>query len=238
MSRSSKRRGAARAASEARSQRSAQRAAGERSSSGLPKANEVLKAGFTLLEVMAAVALLAVLYTVLARVAIEGLRGEGESRRRLEAALLADARIAESFTAVSGGFVLPELGRKESAEGDFTLALDVAPFVPPAEWGLDEAAGNASVLFSSAPGIPGAQALRTVQLTVSWLEGAETRQISRTIYLLDFERISALATSAQQNNPQGSPGEAGAQPPQQDLQDQQGLQDLQDLENLPSEGNQ
>ena len=197
------------------------------------------KSGFTLLEVMAAVALLAILYTVLARVAIEGLRGENDSQRRLEAALLADARIAESFTALSSGFVLPDFGHKESAEGDFTLALDVTPFIPPAEWGLGESAGAAPGLFAPAPGGPGAQALRTVQLTVSWLEGAEKRQISRTIYLLDFNRVSAMAATAEQNNPEGSGNGAGAQTQQPtDEQNQQALQEMQELENMPSEGNQ
>ena len=221
--------GEKRAASEARSEPQASGGGGAGYAGAVPA-----KLGFTLLEVMAAVALLAILYTVLARVAIEGLRGESESQRRLEAALLADARIAESFTAVSGAFVLPEMGHTQTTEGDFTLALDVAPFIPPAEWGLDESAGNAPVLFAPAPGIPGAQALRTVTLTISWLEGAETRQITRTIFLLDFNRVSAMAATAEQNNPQG--GQAGAQTPQPtDAQDQQGLQDLRDLENVPSE---
>ena len=167
-------------------------AAGERSSRKPVR-------GFTLLEVMAAVALLAILYTVLARVAIEGLRGEGESKRRLEASLLADARIAESFTAFSGGFVMPELGHQETTEGDFTLALDVALFQPPVEWGFDETPGRPPpLLFASSPGVPGVQALRTVQLEVSWLEGAEKRQVSRTIYLIDFNRISQLAASTEQ----------------------------------------
>ncbi|MFB3118027.1 MAG: prepilin-type N-terminal cleavage/methylation domain-containing protein, partial [Myxococcota bacterium] len=46
--------------------------------------------GFTLIEVLGAVAILAILYTTLATVAIRGLRSEGESRRMLEASLLAD----------------------------------------------------------------------------------------------------------------------------------------------------
>lgn len=175
-------------------------------------------AGFTLLEVMAAVALLAILYTVLARVAIEGLRGEGESKRRLEAALLADARIAESFTAFSGGFVMPELGHQETTEGDYTLALDVALFQPPGEWGFDETPGRPPPLvFAASPGVPGAQALRTVQLEVSWLEGTEKRQVSRTIYVMDFNRITQLAASLEQTSsapaettPEAAPEAPGA----------------------------
>ena len=54
---------------------------------------EPARGGFTLIEVLAAVALLGILYAVLARVAIEGLRAEGDSERRLEASLLADERV-------------------------------------------------------------------------------------------------------------------------------------------------
>jgi prepilin-type N-terminal cleavage/methylation domain-containing protein len=187
--------GEKRAASGARSEPEASGGGG----AGYAGAVPARLAGFTLLEVMAAVALLAILYTVLARVAIEGLRGEGESKRRLEAALLADARIAESFTAFSGGFVMPELGHSELTEGEFTLALDVALFQPPVEWGFDEKSGGPPpLLFATSPGVPGVQALRTVQLQVSWLEGGEKRGVSRTIYLMDFNRISQLVASSQQ----------------------------------------
>jgi prepilin-type N-terminal cleavage/methylation domain-containing protein len=75
---------------------------------------------FTLLEVMAAVALLGILYTVLARVAIEGLRAEGESKRRLEASLLADARLEETFNTLEGSVAMPPVGHSEATEGDFT----------------------------------------------------------------------------------------------------------------------
>ena len=179
--------------------RSAQRAEGERSSSRWAESERSSRIpGFTLIEVLAAVALLAILYTVLARVAIEGLRAEGESKRRLEASLLADARIAESFTGLAGNVVMPELGQSETTEGDFTVALDVTLFQPPVEWGVDDLVGSKPLLFASMPGMPGALALRTVQLTVSWLEGVEERHVSRTIFLVDFNRVASLATASPQ----------------------------------------
>jgi hypothetical protein len=165
---------------------------------------------------MAAVALLGILYSVLARVAIEGLRAEGESQRRIEASLLADERLAGSVTGLEGGLVIPPLGHSETTEGDFTVGLDVALFEPPGEWGVSESTDNPPLLFASSPGVPGAQALRTVRLSVSWLEGAETRQVSRITYLIDFERLAALAGTLQPApDPAGKPaasdasGEAG-----------------------------
>jgi prepilin-type N-terminal cleavage/methylation domain-containing protein len=167
-----------------------------------------LRSGFTLLEVLAAVALLGILYTVLARVAIEALRAEGESQRRLEASLLADSKLDESFMASAGAVAIPELGHTETTEGDFTVSLDVALFQPPAEWDLSEPKGAPPLLFASSPGVPGAEALRTVQITVSWLEGAEERHVSRTLFLIDSERASSLVTTSSKSP--RSPGSAQA----------------------------
>lgn len=193
--------------------RSEQRAEGGRSS---PKPgqrseaqpSEVRRTGFTLLEVMAAVALLGILYTVLARVAIEGLRAEGESQRRLEASLLAEARLADVFTGPDGSYAFPQVGRSETTEGDFTLTFDVSPFQPPVGWDVTEPEGIAPQLFASSPGAPGAQGLRTVQLTISWLEGAQERHVSRTTYLLDFSTIAA--NPALSGKAPNLPGGAGA----------------------------
>ena len=162
---------------------------------------------FTLLEVMAAVALLGILYTVLARVAIEGLRAEGESKRRLEASLLADARMEATFNTLEGSVAMPPVGHSEVTEGDFTIALDVTMFQPPTEWGLADAEAPPPLLFGSAPGAPGALGLRTVELTVSWLEGAEARHVSRTMFLVDFQRVAAVAETTAQAPAQAPAGD-------------------------------
>ena len=60
-----------------------------------PRSGRRLQA-FTMLEVLAAVSVLAIVYLVLANVAIEGLRAEGESMRRLEASLIADELLSDS----------------------------------------------------------------------------------------------------------------------------------------------
>jgi prepilin-type N-terminal cleavage/methylation domain-containing protein len=167
-----------------------------------------LRPGFTLLEVLAAVALLGILYTVLARVAIEALRAEGESQRRLEASLLADSALDESFLGGVGSVTIPEIGHTEKAEGDFTISMDVALFQPPAEWNLTESKETPPLLFASSPGAPGAAALRSVQITVSWLEGAEERHVSRTLFLVDSERAASLVATAAKSP--RSPGSAQA----------------------------
>jgi prepilin-type N-terminal cleavage/methylation domain-containing protein len=159
------------------------------------------RGGFTLIEVLAAVALLGILYAVLARVAIEGLRAEGDSERRLEASLLADASVNNLM-----GAALPPVGHSESVDGDFSIALDVTDFQIPKQWGVGEAKEAKPLLLTSPPG-GGTPSLRTVQLTVSWIEGASERHVSRTTYLLDFQSVAQLAAAVP--NAQ-SPAAAGA----------------------------
>ena len=151
------------------------------------------RAGFTLIEVLAAVALLGILYAVLARVAIEGLRAEGDSKRRLEASLLADERVNDLV-----GAAVPLVGRSQTTEGDFTFTLDVTPFAFPPEWGVADS-DAATPLLLAADSKGGAQSLRTVQLTVAWLEGESERHVSRTLYLLDFQSLATLAAATAVN---------------------------------------
>ncbi len=151
--------------------------------------------GFTLLEVLAAVALLGILYSLLARVAIEGLRAEGDSKRRLEAALIAEERLGDLI-----GAPAPPVGHHQETQGDFTLDYDVTAFTRPPEWNSEERDAPAPILLATTPG-SGVQALRSIQITVSWLEGVSERHISRFTYLLDFQVVAALAGAAQTATP-------------------------------------
>jgi prepilin-type N-terminal cleavage/methylation domain-containing protein len=169
--------------------------------------------GFTLIEVLAAVALLGILYAVLARVAIEGLRAEGDSERRLEASLLADASVNDL-----NGAPLPPVGHSQKTDGDFAIALDVSAFKIPPQWGVGEEKGVQPMLLTSPPN-GGTPALRTVQVTVSWLEGASERHVSRTTYLLDFESVAQLAAALPSGESPAAPDAASkaAAPAEPDL---------------------
>ena len=94
--------------------------------------------GFTLLEVLAAVAILGIAYITLGSSGIQGLQHEGEARRRLEASLLADSVLFDIEDAIEWD-VAPSLGDEEREEGDFTIAVKVSPFsiVVPEESGRD-----------------------------------------------------------------------------------------------------
>ena len=83
--------------------------------------------GFTLLEVLAAVSLLIVLFIPLVRSAIDGLRSEGQSRRRMEASLLADNALAEIESGIAIGDV-PGVGEEITEEREFLIFTAVTSF--------------------------------------------------------------------------------------------------------------
>jgi len=144
------------------------------------------RAAFTLLEVLAAVAILGVLYVVLADVAIQGLRAEGRSRRRMEASLVADRALSDIETEIEAGGIL-ELGRlPETDEDMFRIAVEVRPYSIPLLGGTAEAESDAG----SPPEGGVLASLREIELTVTWLDGVDEQQVVRTTYAFDAATAS------------------------------------------------
>jgi prepilin-type N-terminal cleavage/methylation domain-containing protein len=168
--------------------------------------------GFTLFEVLGAVAILAILYTTLSTVAIRGLRSEGESRRMLEASLLADWELSEFELELQTG-AAPEIGITESEEQDgedqnrFTVTWEVTPlqtkiFKTALERELernaaDPAAQTAPILAGQA-GVTdaGDPSFLQVELRVSWLEAGNERSVTRTIFAVDEDAAAKLAAAS------------------------------------------
>jgi type II secretory pathway pseudopilin PulG len=166
--------------------------------------------GFTLFEVLGAVALLAIVYSTLATVAIRGVRSESESRRTLEASLRADSELAVFELQIENGQV-PELGIRESDEGEDGLIVtwEVTPFTP--QFGGDSptdpfavesevsvGTGGLAEMFASSDS--SAPPFLEILLTVSWRDGATVRSVTRTTFMVDeavaSERIEQLAQLA------------------------------------------
>ena len=164
--------------------------------------------GFTLLEVLAAVAILGIAYIALGSSGIQGLQYEGEARRRLEASLLADRVLADIETELELEWHLtPPLGDDEREDGDFEIAVKVAPFsiVVPDEQGkggkrLGAARSRlgGSDAQAQQPAIPGESLLggggpgsfsplRRIDVHIVWNEGFGERSVSRTTFALDPE---------------------------------------------------
>lgn len=183
------------------------------------------KAGFTLLEVLAAVAILAIAYTTLGSSGLQGLQQEGEARRRLEASLLADAAIAQVESAIEAG-TAPPVGEEESESDGYRIQVSVEPFTlavpePQAAHGgkrlgnaqsrlggdrsTEPAAPGSSLLGPSGAGRGGESPLRRIAVRVVWDEGFGERVASRTTFALDAEAaaetLQGLAQAAAQNQP-------------------------------------
>jgi prepilin-type N-terminal cleavage/methylation domain-containing protein len=83
--------------------------------------------GFTLLEVLVAVALLGLVVSVLAGSAIQGMSYEGDAARRMRASLLADRALWQVEAALKLG-APPQPSHEESQEGEeFGISVDVQP---------------------------------------------------------------------------------------------------------------
>ncbi len=163
--------------------------------------------GFTLIEVLGAVAILAILYTTLSTVAIRGLRSEGESRRMLEASLLADWELSEFELELQTG-AAPEIGITRSEEEDgFTVTWEVAPlqtkiFKTALEKEQERNAANPDAQMAPVPtgqaGATNADAppFLRVDLRVSWFEAGNERSVTRTIFAVDEDAAARLATAS------------------------------------------
>jgi type II secretory pathway pseudopilin PulG len=164
---------------------------------------------FTLFEVMAAVLVLGMLYTVLANAAMQGLYSEGETRRRLEASLIADRALAEIELQLSLGQTPPS-GSAEQEEDPYLVSVTVQPFDPtvllvPPEPG--EAAPRASAQPTEtllAPPSSGSEGrLRRIDVRVSWPESGQERSVGRTTFAFDTTGLEALFP------PEGGEGPGG-----------------------------
>jgi len=166
--------------------------------------------GFSLLEVMAAVAVVAIVFTTLASVANQGLFSEGVSRRRFEASLLADEVLAEIEENAAAG-IAPELGESESEEGIYRVVVAVSAFdlaaavAPPADaQGITPAKAT-----EAGEAVLPENAVRAVEVAVLWSEGVEEYRVRRTTYALDAAALEppaglapgGLGTGAGQTGP-------------------------------------
>lgn len=150
--------------------------------------------GFTLIEVLGAVAVMGVSYVLLATVALQSLRAIGESQRRIEASLLADERLAEIELAAEMGNLI-ELRDEEFEEEPFVIrieVLDMAELYPP-QGTVEQARDLIDLLAAEAAGpfAPHRDSnwllgyLREIHIRVAWQEGADEEVVTRTAFIYD-----------------------------------------------------
>ena len=170
------------------------------------------ESAFTLLEVLAAVAILGIWFAVLANVAIQGLRAEGENERRIRASLLADRYL----TAIELGFdagELPSETTEKFEEDEFTISVEARPFtdleleLELAEGsGPDEANTDRWGIFEGDLA-PLAANLYSIRVTVRWIEGAAEKTVLRTTYFWDRNSLQEQLDDpdAQEADDEGGP---------------------------------
>jgi prepilin-type N-terminal cleavage/methylation domain-containing protein len=177
-------------------------------------------AGFTLLEVLAAVAILGIWYSVLASVAIQGLRAEGENARRIRAALLADRTLADVELELDARtFTFEILDPLE--EEEFTISVETIPLIETEFQELDPTLlalfeGDLSSLVSS---------LYTIEVRVVWIEGAHEEAVTRITYARDPSAIDQLL-GPEPGVDAGQDPDAGARDPQTPVVDPRTIGEL------------
>lgn len=146
----------------------------------------------TLLEVMAAVAILGLVYAYLSKAASQGILTTGESRWRLEASLLADQELADIERETRAGTPL-DAGEQDREVDDFTVVRRIEIWSLPPELlpepDTDTDAEGTSLLAGSAtaPGI-----LRRIQVVVRWFDGVHDQSIERVTFDYDVSSSPAL----------------------------------------------
>jgi len=163
--------------------------------------------GFTLLEVLAAVAVLGIVFTILAAATVTGLSAEGRNLRRLRASLVADTVLNELEVQMLTG-VYPEESSDESERDELRIQVDVKPL---ADAGFE--VGDADLvgfLEEQAPDV--LPLLRVIEVRVSWLEGAQELTVRRTTCFFDETQWGESFPDLEET--QGLPGELADSLPQ------------------------
>ncbi len=149
--------------------------------------------GFTLLEVMVAVTMMAFVVTALTRAAVDGMRVEGEAHRRLRASLIADQLLADIESLPLQG-ATPEVGVEEDEQEEFGIRVETRP-LDIARLGIQPEAGpDASPLAAlvGSRSLGSSPPLLEVLITVSWFEGVDEIAVRRPTYSFDAAAVAAL----------------------------------------------
>ena len=156
------------------------------------------RAGFTLLEVMAAVVILGLVYVVLARGAMQGLQTEGDASRRLRASLLADRILNGMELSLAQGSA-PTLGQTETIEEEFTVVTEVNPFdvATLLEDATGEPVSSASELELLKPTRGGTPMVLSITVRVAWTEGISEQQVTRDSFAFDLDAATPLLAPIQ-----------------------------------------
>ncbi len=174
------------------------------------------EAGLTLLEVLAAVMIFAMVMTVLIGTSTSAVHHIGVSSRRLEADLVADNLLSELEIQIKQG-TAPAIEEEEFTREQFSVRMWRTAILPDQSGDASDAAtglagagasagGDIVMLLGSAlPEVAGH--LMQYDIDVSWLEQNGPQSVTRTTFAFDWQAAQAeLAAFAQDANRQGVSG--------------------------------
>jgi prepilin-type N-terminal cleavage/methylation domain-containing protein len=149
-------------------------------------------AGFSLLEVLGAIAILGIWFAVIAELAMVGLRAEGRSHRMLMASLVADDVLSEIEIEMMSGRS-PEVSSEEEERDGYTIRIDIEPYelelpAPEAKPGaptpVDPATGPFKYLRGSQPDAQ--SPILSIRIQVAWPEGHDEGSVTRYTFGTDL----------------------------------------------------
>ncbi|MFP6578866.1 MAG: type II secretion system protein [Myxococcota bacterium] len=150
------------------------------------------RAGFTLLEVLAAVAILGIWFVVLSSVGVQGLRAEGDSQRRFRASLLADEALADLEAEMARG-APPEADGGTHEVDDYEIRTTIDPFYLdlPTPTTSEKPSGGSAPALQKLVGAGGEPVLSRIRIEVSWVDGPDRRRVTRETFGLDLVPVAA-----------------------------------------------
>ena len=153
------------------------------------------RAGFSLLEVLGAVAILGIWFTMISEISMIGLRNEGRSHRALMASLVIDEVLhGIELRMLKGQW--PKIESSEQERDDYTIRIEVEPYeleLPESE-GSPRNSGDRLFEHLAGPNPEAPSPLLSVRIEVAWQEGNYEDSVTRYTFSADLSKAKkALA---------------------------------------------
>lgn len=161
-------------------------------------ATQRAEAGFSLLEVLGAIAILGIWFAIIAEIAMVGLRNEGRSQRALRASLVADEVLSEIEIEMQRG-TLPEIdSTEEENEDGYLIRIDVEPYelVLPEPTSAQRSAVRGerparTFQLLAGPDPDARSPLLSIRIEVAWQEGNSEASVTRYTFAVDSSQAEA-----------------------------------------------